>query len=191
MNSQRASRGTDRVPTGNRTKLLLVAALFAAPAVLAIVLGHLGWEPGVRGHGEPILPQRSLADVRIETADGATWAWRDSEPRMTLVALAGPGCAAHCAETLGLARNARLLLHRNAERLRLLYVGEAPNGPYRSALEDWSQGRDVDGALAQCRPTRPDTVAVLLVESNGTALSLYPAGFDPNGLRKDLQKVVR
>jgi hypothetical protein len=28
------------------------------------------------------------------------------------------------------------------------------------------------------------------VESDGTALTLYPAGFDPSGLRKDLQKVI-
>jgi hypothetical protein len=34
-------------------------------------------------------------------------------------------------------------------------------------------------------------VSALLVESNGTALSLYPVGFDPTGLRKDLQKVIR
>jgi len=31
----------------------------------------------------------------------------------------------------------------------------------------------------------------VLVESNATALAWYPAGFDPNGLRKDLQKVIR
>ncbi len=175
----------------NRVRLLLVAALFAAPAVIAIVLGHLGWQPGVRGHGEPILPQRSLADVRIATGEDTFWAWRDTEPRMTLVALPGPGCAARCAETLGLARNARLLLNRNAERLRLLYVGEPPVGAHANAVEDWTSGRDVDDALAGFRPTEADTAAMLLVESNGTALSLYRAGFDPNGLRKDLQKVVR
>lgn len=189
MNSSKSD--PDSVRSRNRSKLLLVVGLFAAPAVLAIVLGFLGWQPGVRGHGEAILPQRSLADVRIATGDGTSWAWRDTEPRMTLVALAGPGCATRCIETLGLARNARLLLNRNADRLRLLYVGEPPVGAPRAALEDWTSGRDIDDALAEFRPSETDAVAMLLVESNGTALSLYRAGFDPNGLRKDLQKVVK
>src|SRR5690606_4516026 len=98
----------------------------------------------------------------------------------TLVALPGPGCAARCIETLGLARNARLLLNRNADRLRLLYVGEPPAAAPREPLEDWTRGRDVEDALAEFRPGATDTLAMILVESNGTALSLYRAGFDVN-----------
>jgi hypothetical protein len=40
-------------------------------------------------------------------------------------------------------------------------------------------------------PTTPDTVSVVLVESNGTALSLYPAGFDGPGLLRDMVKVIK
>ena len=61
---------------------------------------------------------------------------------------------------------------------------------FRSA-NYWQLGEDSKGQLAAFRPTAPDSVAALLVESDGTALSLYPAGFDPSGLRKDLQKVIR
>ena len=55
----------------------------------------------------------------------------------------------------------------------------------------WTLGSDVDGKLAAYVPTAPDSVSVVLVESNGTALSLYPAGFDGPGLLRDLQKVVK
>jgi hypothetical protein len=55
----------------------------------------------------------------------------------------------------------------------------------------WLLGTDVDGKLASFRPTMPDSVSAVLVESNGTALLQYPAGFDPSGLRKDLQKVIK
>ncbi len=181
----------ERIRARNRIKLLLVIGLFAVPVVIALLLGALGWQPGVRGHGEPILPQRSLADVRITTDEG-TWPWRDSEPRMTLLALPGPGCAARCIETLMLARNARIVLNRNADRLRLLYVGVPPTGIDNTAqLPDWTFGHDDADALATFRPHEADSVALLLVESNGTALSLYRTGFDPTGLRKDLQKVIR
>jgi hypothetical protein len=55
----------------------------------------------------------------------------------------------------------------------------------------WAIGSDVDDKLAAYRPSAPDSVSALLVESDGTALARYPVGFDPSGLRKDLQKVIR
>lgn len=175
-----------------RMQLLLVAAVFAIPPIAAMVLGALGWQPGTRSHGQPILPQRSLGKVAIRTAGGGSWAWRDSEPRMSLVALPGPGCASQCLQTLKLMRNARITLNKNMNRLRLLYLGTPPTGEHADeVLRSWTVGKDVDHALAKYRTDRPDTVSALLVESNGTALSWYPPDFDPNGLRKDLQKVIR
>lgn len=173
----------------NRVKLVLIAAVFLAPAIIAAALGLTGWQPGARGHGEPIMPQRSFGDVRVTLADGSDYAWRDSEPRMTLVVLPGSDCADNCERLLALLRNARITLGRNADRLRLLYVGEPPRDA--ELMKAWQIGRDVDGKLEQFRPLGPDSLAALLVESNGTALSRYRSGFDPNGLKKDLQKVVR
>ena len=92
------------------------------------------------------------------------------------------------------------MLGRNQNRLRLLYLGSPPagqtvSGQYLSlgANPDatWLLGSDGDGKFARYRPSEPDSVAAVLVESNGTALSLYPAGFDAAGLAQDLQKVIR
>jgi hypothetical protein len=175
-----------------RLQLILVAAIFVAPFLAALLLYRAGWQPGTKSSGQPILPQRSFTGIDVALADGGHWAWRDSEPRMTLVALPGPDCATSCVDTLALMRNARITLNRNMGRLRLLYVGTPPAGAAAGAVaRDWQVGRDVADALASFRPSRPDSVAALLVESNGTALLHYPAGFDPSGLRKDLQKVIR
>lgn len=174
-----------------RLKLVLIMLVFLAPIVAAGLLTLSGWQPEGKGNGQPIVPQRSLADVRVEV-DGKPWAWRDSEPRLTLVALPGPDCAARCVHTLTLMRNARIVLNRNADRLRLLYIGAAPAGADAEAtMRDYKSGSDPADAFAPFRPAEPDTVAAVLVESNATALAWYPAGFDPNGLRKDLQKVIR
>lgn len=176
--------------SGNgRLKLVLIMLVFLAPIVAAGILTLSDWQPQGHGNGQPIVPQRSLAGVRVDV-NGKPWAWRDSEPRLTLVALPGPGCAARCVATLGLMRNARIVLNRNADRLRLLFLGEPP----RDAVEvmgDYATGDDATGAFTAFRPTEPDSVSAVLVESNATALAWYPAGFDPNGLRKDLQKVIR
>jgi len=177
-----------------RLKLLLVASIFAVPFVLALVLTLAGWQPGAKGNGLPVLPQRNFAQEKlpVRLADGRDWAWRDSEPRLTLVALPGPDCAARCYAALTAMAKARVMLNRNQSRLRLLYVGTPPADAQRDGMANyWQVGSDVDGKLAQWRPSGPDSISALLVESDGTALARYPAGFDPSGLFRDLQKVVK
>lgn len=179
----------------SRMKLLLVASIFAAPFVLAMVLTLAGWQPSAKGNGLPILPQRNFAQeqLSVRMADGGLWAWRDSEPRLTLVALPGPDCAAHCYQALTAMAKARVMLNRNQARLRLLYVGTPPaDAGQRSGMANyWRVGDDADGKLAPWRPQPPDSVAALLVESDGTALTSYPAGFDASGLLQDLQRVIK
>lgn len=179
----------------SRRSLLLIAFVFAAPMIVAGLLTLGGWHPGTKGNGQPILPQRNFVaeKLQVQLADGQPYAWRDSEPRLTLVALPGPDCAAQCFEVLtGLAK-ARVMLNRNESRLRLLYLGTPPaEASRREAMQTyWLLGNDVDGKLTEYRPTAPDSVSVLLVESNGTALSLYPANFDGPGLLRDMQKVIK
>ena len=177
-----------------RLKLLLIMTVFAAPILAAGLLTLSGWQPAGKGYGQPVSPQRNFAqeNLRVTLPDGTAWAWRAEDPQLTLVALPGPGCAARCLDGLTKIAAARITLNRNAPRLRLLYVGEPPADADRDGMKNyWRMGSDADGKLAAWRPAAPDSVSALLVESNGTALAYYPAGFDPTGLRKDLQKVIR
>lgn len=179
----------------SRRFLLVIGLVFAAPMIVAGLLTVSGWQPSAKGNGQPILPQRNFIaeKLQVRLADGQTYPWRDSEPRMTLVALAGPDCGVHCLAALTGMAKARVMLNRNQSRLRLLYLGTPPAKAIdRKAMEGyWQLGHDVDGGLTRYRPTAPDTVSAVLVESNGTALSFYPAGFDTSGLLRDLRKVIR
>ncbi|WP_333679475.1 hypothetical protein [Dyella sp.] len=177
----------------SRLKFLLVILVFAAPILAAALLNLSGWQPGGKAYGEPIVPQHNFAteQVRLQLADGKAWPWRDTSPRMTLIALAGPDCAAHCIDTLTKMAAARITLNNNMARLRLLYIGQLPANAATNGMENyWAIGSDPDNRLAAYCPTTPDSVSALLVESDGTALARYPVGFDPSGLRKDLQKVI-
>jgi hypothetical protein len=185
-----------------RFKLLLIMAVFAAPILAAGLLTLSGWQPAGKGNGLPVTPQRNFDQekLRVSLPDGTAWAWRAAEPQLTLVALPGPDCASRCVETLNKMAAARVTLNRNAPRLRLLLLADAPRAgkvqdgawqPDGNADFQWRLGADADGKLAAWRAGEPDSVSALLVESNGTALAYYPAGFDPTGLRKDLQKVIR
>jgi len=177
-----------------RFKLLLIMAVFAAPMLAAGLLTLSGWQPAGKAYGQPVTPQRNFAqeNLRVVLDDGQAWAWRAEQPQLTLVALPGPGCAKQCLDGLTKIAAARITLNRNAPRLRLLYVGEPPADAERDGMKNyWRIGSDVEGRLAAWRPSAPDSVSALLVESNGTALAYYPVDFDPTGLRKDLQKVIR
>jgi hypothetical protein len=178
----------------SRLKFVLIILVFAAPIIAAALLNMGGWQPTGKGFGEPIFPQRNFDQehVQIRLTDGNMWVWRDSSPRLTLIAVAGPGCATQCVDTLTKMAAARITLNNNASRLRLLSVGQAPADAATNGMQNyWQMGTDASGALAKFQPATPDSVSALLVESDGTALTLYPAGFDPSGLRKDLQKVIR
>ena len=95
-----------------RLHLMLIGLVFLAPLIAAGVLSLAGWQPGVAGEGEPILPQRNFAqeNVRVVLENGQPWLWRDSKPRLTLVALAGPDCATRCVQGLTNLAKARAML---------------------------------------------------------------------------------
>ena len=180
----------------SRLKLLAIVAVFALPILAAGVLTFIGWQPSGKGYGQPVQPQRNFVDehVRLRLADGQDYAWRDpAEPRMTLVALAGPQCGQRCFETLTGMAKAWVMLNRNQTRLRLLYVGTPPADPRQVAAMDayWTLATDPAGRLDAFRPAQPDSVSALLVESTGTALAFYPAGFDGTGLLRDLHQVIK
>ncbi len=175
----------------SRRQLILIAAVFLAPAIIAAGVGLTGWMPGTRGNGAQIEPQRNFLDVPLTLENGSGYEWRDPEaPRFSLLALPGPTCAARCRQQLAMMRNARITMNENMQRVRLIYVGERASAGDALAPE-WQVARDEDGRLAEFRPTNADSLAAILVQSNGTALSLYRDGFNPTGLRKDMKKVVK
>ena len=124
---------------------------------------------------------------------GGQWAWRDPQsPRWTLVALEHGACGQACIRSLILLRNVRITLNENQDRVRLLYLGQMPAGKAGEALgRSWQHGVDAHSALAAFEPKAAGEVSVLLVEPDGKALVRYPAGFDADGLKKDLHKVLR
>jgi len=176
----------------SRVKLLLIVGVFVVPFLLAWALINSGWLPSTSSHGERIKPQISFIGIKIKLDNGKSYMWRDSEPRWTLVALSGSDCMDNCLHLLHLMHNARITLNANADQLRLLYVGQSPRDAHAEAvMRHWQLGTDAEHKLDAFRPLGPDSVAAILVEPNGTALTRYRAGFDPNGLKDDLQKVIR
>lgn len=177
----------------NRSRLQagLIAAVFVIPVVVAGTMALLGWAPKAQSYGEPILPERSLAGVPVQLADGRPFRWKNPDAVWTLVALPGPDCAARCVKKLDLAHRAQITLGRHAGKLRLLYLGTPPADTSATGFERaWLVASAPASAFAGERATAPDSVSAVLVTPSGKAFLRYVANFNARGLRKDLVKVV-
>ena len=175
-----------------RMQLVMIAAIFALPVVLAAVLALGGWNPGTRSFGQGIVPQRSVENVAIELADGSRFAWIDPDWRWSVVAIPGKQCGPACITQLDLMHRARVSLNQNSSRVRLLYLGTPPPGADGAeVMPVWQVGTDINHGFADWAPTADDGVAAVLVKPDGTALTYYADGFDASGFRKDLYKVTK
>lgn len=177
----------------NRRRLQagLIAAIFIVPVVAALVLTMGGWLPNGRSYGRPIQPERDLASVPMQLANGEVFAWRNTDAVWTLVALPGPDCAEYCLRQLDLVRRAKISLGQHADKLRLVYLGALPDGAVAQGFaEVWTTATTTSHALDDLRASRHGSVSAVLVTPKGEALTRYAANFDPEGLRKDLKKVV-
>jgi hypothetical protein len=175
-----------------RLQLLLIFAIFAASATLAAVMMLSGWAPSAHSYGQPIQPERNLADAQVQTAAGTPFAFRDRTGVWTLLALPGPECALQCLQKLDLVHRAQIALGKQSDKLRLVYVGPSPAGAAAAGFDKvWTVATLTPHSLDDLRATAPDSVRMVLVTPSGRAMLSYAADFDPERLHQDLQRAVK
>jgi hypothetical protein len=164
--------------------------MFAAPIVAALLLNASGWRPShTRNSGTLVQPPLDIGNVPVTLADGSKLVWRDPQWHWTLLALANGGCAQACQTRLAELVRMRITLNRNAERLRIVYLG-SPLPPAQGAATTLLTGSDDGGALAAYRPAASGELALALVDPNGLLMMRYASGYDAGLLRADIVKVV-
>ncbi|TAN05914.1 MAG: hypothetical protein EPN38_09775 [Rhodanobacteraceae bacterium] len=175
-----------------RLQLLLIVAIFAGSVILAAGMMLSGWAPSAHSYGQPIEPERPLARMPVKTADGTAFAFTNRTGAWTLLALPGPDCAQRCLRQLDLVHRAQIALGKQADKVRLVYLGPVPAGPAAAGFgKVWVVAGTAAAPLRGLRATAPDSVSMVLVTPSGRALLAYPAGFDPARLHQDLQRAVK
>lgn len=188
-----------------RRKLLLLAALFALPVAVAYALYFSGWRPAATGnHGELVQPPRPIADAALTLLDGKTLRLRELHGRWTLLAFGPAECLSPCARNLRTMRQAIAAQGEKAHRVQavLVVTDTAALDLLRYTLKDYPGVRALVGpppavtALAR-QFTLPagspldDPNRLYLMDPLGNFMMSYPAAADPNGLRKDLARLLR
>lgn len=180
-------------PNRSRFRLLLIAAIFAAPLVVAYALFASGWRPQAsRNHGFLYAPAQDFRQVRARTANGDPIVWENRERRWHLLLVAPPACDARCADMLDTVRRVWVGLGRHAGDVDLLFVG-LPDARASALL---ARESPFDAVTLQQSPLPAASAAgnglpVYLIDPHGYLVMRFDEGFEPGGLRRDLQRLLR
>ena len=175
----------------SRLTLLLIATLFLSSFGIAAALFFSGWTPGKgRNFGELLQPPPELGALQLRAADGAAYPWAPERNTWRMVVVPAPGCTLQCSRVLDVLHRVWLSQGRKAERIDVLWFGPLPE---HAASFAGLHVMQPEPRLASVLPEAagPDAVPVYLVDPDGFLALHYHAGFDPNGLRKDLGKLVK
>ncbi len=186
--------------------IVLLIVVFVAPLIAAWVLYLTADRWGLAGgaaHGTLVQPPRALGEFRLTDAAGHAVTPATLRGRWWLVYVGGTECDGLCGESLYKMRQLRLALGVDMRRVGRLYImeGEAP-GPSLQALIGHHPGLVVAGgppAAVRALLDRfdldgrdPRTAGrIYVVDPVGRLILMYEPGAEPNGLLKDLQRLLR
>lgn len=188
-----------------RWKIVLLAALFAAPPLVAYVLYQSGWRSErTLNHGELVQPARPLEDAALATLDGKPLRLLALRGRWTLVYFGPAGCGKPCTDNLYKMRQVHLAQGKDLERVQRVFIVTDPRALdlLRYTLKDYpgtlvltGEGATVGQVARQFAVSAGSPLdslhRVYLVDPLGNFMMSYPADADPTGLRKDLARLLR
>lgn len=171
-----------------RLLLLVIAAIFVAPLALALVLYYRDWQPyKTKNYGELLHPVRDLREVAFTRADGTAFHWNHEDHVWRLLVVPPAGCGRECDVLEDALRRIWVGLGNNANSVQVLWVGPAPAQRFRNLIVVAA-----DAGLGAHLPdhARPGAIPVYLVDPTGYLFMRYKPGFDPGGMRRDLQRLL-
>lgn len=175
----------------NRLVLLLIAAFFFVPMLLAGILRFTDHHPAVnRQHGELLSAKPDLRALEPDLADGRPYPWQP-QARVWRVLVAPPeGCAQACVDLSRELDTVWQLFGKDADQVDILWLGEPPAGAARPAsLRVLADSPELRARLP--RLNDPAGTPVYVIDPNGFVILRYAPGFEPGGLRADLAKLLK
>jgi hypothetical protein len=176
----------------SRATLALLAVLFLAPFVVALVLNRLGWHPaGTRNHGELVQPPQPVAVAELVDRDGDALALANMDHRFTLLVRLPAACDPACAARLDELHRIRQSLGRHAPRLAIRLLAPAVLPPLPAdlqALDDASvTALEADSSLLAQAPDWSG----LLIDDKAYLMLRFPPDLEARLVRRDLSRLIR
>lgn len=178
-----------------RLQFMLVAALFLGPLVVAMVLYYsdLDWRPsGYSNHGELLLPVENVIDplANEATATAVRGSW-------SLVYVSAEDCDIDsvCRERLYAARQIRLMLGKNMDRLQrvFLHSGQELDAAYLAAEQSGLvlvMDKALADALLASRPNASTAGGFYLLDPLGNLVIYFAPDINPRDVVSDIKHLL-
>jgi cytochrome oxidase Cu insertion factor (SCO1/SenC/PrrC family) len=196
---------TQSVSPASRRTLLWLALLFALPVIVSYGLYYSGWRPASTGnYGELVQPPQPLEDATLSTLDGQVMRVRAWRGKWTLLTFSPSLCPSPCERNLYKMRQVIAAQGEDANRVQsvLIVTDQEALARLRNILRDYPRTQVLigpSGAVASLARQfelpaggPPSNLhRVYLVDPLGNLMMSYPANADPNGMRKDLARLLK
>lgn len=181
----------------NRTKFLLIVALFALP-IIASYLTYFVWPPqgGVQNYGELIKPE-TLPETLTLTAleSGVPTMLQTLRGKWLLVQVDAASCPSACEKKLYAMRQVRLMQGREQDRVLRLWLvedGRAPSALLKKKYEGTLLFSDPARALITKLAAHFDpTQGIYMIDPRGNLMMRWPANPDIKRMHKDIERLLK
>jgi len=166
----------------SRLKLLLIAAVCAAPLVLATLAYRLGWGTGSPGNYGELIEPRALSGAPIAALRG----------KWVLVTFDPAACDASCERKLYFVRQVRKAQGKEMDRIERLWIvtdGAQPRADLLAAT-DGGRAEHADARFASQFPGNP-LEHIYLVDPLGNLMMRFPPDPEPKKVIKDLERLLK
>lgn len=190
-----------------RKQLVLLVAFFVAPILLAVIMYNNMPEGGpakTKNHGDFVSPARPLVDVVLQTESGKSFKFSDMYKTWVMVYIGDAACDKKCADVLYKMRQSRLAQRGEHLRIKRLYISTA--GKAKTSLvkivKEHPGLEVVSGDAAKIKlvieqfklvnkPSAKDANRLYLLDPFGNLMMSYESDFDPKGLIKDMELLLK
>ena len=181
----------------NKTKFLVIVALFALP-IIASYLTYFVWPPkgGVKNYGALIKPEtlpESLTLTALES--GAPTPLQTLRGKWLLVQVDAASCPPACEKKLYAMRQVRLMQGREQDRVLRLWLvedGRTPAAPllqkYEGSLLFTDPSRSLIAKLARYFDPQQ---SIYLIDPRGNLMMRWPAEVDIKRMHKDIERLLK
>lgn len=181
-----------------RRQLLIVAAVFLVPVIIAFALyyGQI-WRPaGGSNKGELISPARPLEVEGLRKADGTPADAATLQGKWSLIYIGDGACDAACRQSLVFARQSRLALNNEMTRVQRVFLstGNCCANDYFKAEHEGLIVYDVSSPEAQALLAQfpaERTNSLFIVDPLGNLMMKHDASHTSKDLLTDLKKLLK
>jgi cytochrome oxidase Cu insertion factor (SCO1/SenC/PrrC family) len=176
-----------------RTKLVLLASLFAVPIVASLLAYRYARLQPTANYGELLLPPSPITLHVLGGEGGKPFNFASLSGHWVLVMADAGECPKGCREKLMTLRQVRLALGREANRVERVFVADDGRAPDPKALLGY------EGTLVAIRPADvklppgagSDREHIYLIDPRGNVMMRWGAAPDWKRMHKDLQRLLK